>query len=275
MAACPSPASSAAVSVSASADVLPATAVPRPGPVAALRRAMVLAAGLGTRMRPLTDRLPKPLVPVRERPLIDWALDRLVEVGVSDAVVNLHHMPDKIRAHLARRERPRILFSDETDTRLETGGGVLRALPLLEDDSFFVVNADVIWLNGTRPALQRLAEAWDPEAMDGLVLLHPLAGAHGYDGYGDFFLDPWGRLERRPERHVAPLIFTGVQILHRRLFDAAPEGAFSLNVLYDRALSEERLSAIVHDGEWYHVGTPRALKRTERILGLTSSFSDQ
>jgi MurNAc alpha-1-phosphate uridylyltransferase len=239
------------------------------------KRAMVLAAGLGTRMRPLTNSLPKPLVRVHDKPLIDWALDHLAEVGVEEVVVNLHHLPDQIRRHLADRTHPRILFSDETDERLETGGGVARALPLLGDEPFFVVNSDVLWLNGTQSALKLMARAWDPEAMDALLLLHPLAAAHGYDGFGDFKLDEIGRPQRREELHMAPFVFAGVQILHPRLFEALPEGPFSLNVLYDRALSEERLAGAVHDGEWYHVGTPQALANTESILGQHSSMSDQ
>jgi MurNAc alpha-1-phosphate uridylyltransferase len=236
---------------------------------------MVLAAGLGTRMRPLTNSLPKPLVRVHDKPLIDWALDHLAAVGVEEVVVNLHHLPNQIRAHLAGRETPRIVYSDETDRLLETGGGVTKALPLLGDDPFYVVNSDVLWLNGTQQALRLMADAWDPEAMDALLLLHPLAVAHGYDGMGDFELDEIGRPTRRAEQHMAPFVYAGVQILHPRLFEAVPEGPFSLNVLYDRALSEERLAGVVHDGEWYHVGTPKALLNTEAILGEHSSMSDQ
>ncbi|ABC24230.1 nucleotidyltransferase family protein [Rhodospirillum rubrum] len=239
------------------------------------RRAMVLAAGLGLRMRPLTETMPKPLVAIHDKPLIDWALDHLATAGVEEAVVNLHHLPEMLEAHLQGRATPRIHFSDETGQRLETGGGVRKALPHLGDDPFYVLNSDVLWLNGTIPALDRLAAAWDPETMDALLLLHPLAAAHGYEGLGDFDLDPLGRPTRRAEMHMAPFIFTGVQILHPRLFDDAPEGPFSLNVLYDRALSEDRLAAIVHDGEWYHVGTPQALVHTETILGQHSSMSDQ
>ncbi|WP_147163017.1 nucleotidyltransferase family protein [Pararhodospirillum oryzae] len=237
-------------------------------------RAMVLAAGLGTRMRPLTDSVPKPLVRVQGKPLIDWALDRLEEAGVSEAVVNLHHLPQMLRCHLAQRTTPpRLVFSDETHARLETGGGVRHALPLLGDDPFFVVNTDVIWLNGARLALARMAEAWDPETMDALLLLHPLASAYGYDGKGDFLMDPVGRLERRQPGLMAPFIFTGVQILHPRLFEGTPEGPFSLNLLYDRALSEGRLGAIAHDGEWFHVGTPQALKYTERTLSCCARLT--
>ncbi|WP_041793677.1 nucleotidyltransferase family protein [Pararhodospirillum photometricum] len=238
---------------------------------APLSRAMVLAAGLGSRLRPLTDSVPKPLVRVQGKPLIDWALDRLHEAGVEDVVVNLHHLPDLLRCHLSRRQSPRIVFSDETDQRLETGGGVRRALPLLGDQPFFVVNSDVIWLNGAQPTLRLLAEAWNPETMDALLLLHPQASAHGYEGQGDFTMDPVGRLERRQPGLLAPFIFAGVQILHPRLFENAPEGAFSLNVLYDRALSEGRLGAIAHDGKWFHVGTPQALKDTDQMLAACAA----
>ncbi len=253
------------------ADVVPAEM-----PAGAPKRGIVLSAGLGLRMRPLTETTPKPMVRVSGRCLVDWALDRLAEAGVEQAVVNLHHLPDILRGHLeATRTTPRVVFSDETDQLLETGGGIAKALPLLGDGPFFAVNSDVLWLNSTTPALQRLAEAWDDESMDALLLLHPLACAHGYNGRGDFTLDALGRPARRRSGLMAPFVYAGVQMLHPRLFTDLPEGPFSMNVLYDRALADERLRAIVHDGEWYHVGTPASLDLTERILGLHSSHSDQ
>jgi len=231
----------------------------------ALTSAMVLAAGLGTRLRPLTDRLPKPLVPVAGRTLLDHALDRLADAGVATAVVNLHHLGDLIAEHLKGRSTPKIILSRE-EQRLETGGGVRHALPLLGAGAFFVVNADVLWLNGPYDALARLRSQWQESEMDALLLLQETTAAFGYDGAGDFLADPAGRLARRPERELAPYLFTGVQILHPRLFKGSPEGAFSLNVLYDRALAAGRLYGVVHDGEWFHVGTAEGLAEAEDFM---------
>jgi len=228
------------------------------------RRAMVLAAGLGLRMRPLTETLPKPLVALAGRSLLDRALDALAAAGVADAVVNTHYLPHLIAAHVAGRAAPRIALSPE-DALLETGGGVKRALGLLGSGPFFVVNADIAWADGPRPALARLAAAWDDAAMDALLLVQPVARAPGYDGAGDFTLDEGGRLARR-NGPTAPFVFTGVQMLHPRLFAAAPEGAFSLNLLYDAARGNGRLFGLVHDAAWYHVGTPAALAEAERLI---------
>ncbi len=228
-------------------------------------RAMVLAAGLGERMRPLTDSTPKPLIEVRGQPMIDRVLDRLEAAGVREAVVNLHHLGDRLERHLATRRRPKIQFSPE-ENLLDTGGGVAKALPQLGKQPFFALNGDVIWLDGGSPALERLAAVWDDAAMDVLLLLHPTAFAHGYHGFGDFFMSPLGDLRRRREREVAPFIFTGVQILHPRIFTDLPDGAFSLNLLYDRAIEAERLWGVRHDGEWFHVGTPEALAEVEDAL---------
>jgi MurNAc alpha-1-phosphate uridylyltransferase len=226
---------------------------------------MVLAAGLGERMRPLTDTTPKPMIEVRGQPMIDRVLDRLEAAGVSEAVVNLHHLGAMLERHLAARDRPRIVFSPEDDL-LDTGGGVTKALPQLGKRPFFALNGDVVWLDGGTPALERLAAAWDGAAMDVLLLLHPTVSAHGYHGAGDFFMSPVGRLRRRREREVAPYIFAGVQILHPRIFEDVPAGAFSLNLLYDRAAEAERLWGLRHDGEWFHVGTPEALAEVEDAL---------
>ncbi len=235
------------------------------------KSAMVLAAGLGKRLRPVTDRLPKPLVEIAGRALIDRALDRLAASGVERAVVNLHYKGDMIAARLAARDQPRIELSRE-ETLLETGGGVKRALPLL-DDSFFVVNGDILWLDGFTPALTRLAQAFDPETMDGLLLLHRTTTAIGYEGIGDYFLDPFGVPRRRGEREVAPYIFAGVQILHRRLFAEVDDAVFSLKRLYDRAEDSGRLGAIIHDGEWFHVGTPDGLDATAaRLAELRTGY---
>lgn len=220
--------------------------------------AMVLAAGLGLRMRPLTQTTPKPMLEVGGETMLDHALNRLTDAGVSDVVVNTHWLPEKIETHLERRQTPRIVISRE-DELLETGGGITKALPLLGDDPFYVANADIVWRDGTIPALHRLARAWDGDRMDALLLLAATVRSTGYDGSGDFVMDPAGGLTRRPERTVAPFVFTGVQIVHPRLFADAPEGAFSMNVLYDRALEAGRLCGIAHDGDWYHVGTPEAI----------------
>lgn len=228
-------------------------------------RAMVLGAGLGLRMRPLTDKLPKPLVQVGGRTLLDSALDRLVETGVEKVVINLYHLGHLIEEHLRSRSRPEIAYSRE-EALLDTGGGVLKALPLLGKAPFFVVNGDVLWLNGPRPALTRLATTWDDKRMDALLMLHETVDAFGYDGPGDFTADAAGVLARRPECEIAPYVFTGVQIIHPRLLAEAPAGAFSLNVLYDRAIGAGRLYGMVHDGAWFHVGTPDGLAVAESYL---------
>ena len=225
---------------------------------------MVLAAGLGTRMRPITDRIPKPLVTLDGKALLDHALDRLSDAGVPRAVVNVHYKKEMIARHLEGRQQPAIALSVE-DELLETGGGILKALPLL-DDVFYVVNADIFWLDGKVPALRRLAEAWNAERLDALLLLQRTTTALGYDGIGDFIVDPLGAVRRRREREVAPHLFAGVQIVHRRLFAGEKPGKFSINRVWDRALASGRLAAIVHDGEWYHVGTPAALALAEGRL---------
>lgn len=228
-------------------------------------RAMVLAAGFGKRLRPITATVPKPLVRVAGVPLIDTALDRLAAVGVRDVVVNTHYLAELIESHLEDRRQPRIHISREPEI-LETGGGVRRALPQLGPAPFYVVNGKVMWLNGKIDALLRMAQAWDDAAMDALLLLHPTVGGVGYSGPGDFFLDQLGRPRRRRAWEVAPFLFTGIQILHPRLFDGAPDGAFSLNLLYDRAIEAGRIFGIRHDGEWYHVSTPRQLAEVEAHL---------
>jgi MurNAc alpha-1-phosphate uridylyltransferase len=231
------------------------------------KTAMVLAAGFGTRLRPLTDTTPKPMVKVLGRPMIDGVLDRLVAAGVERVVINLHHLGDVIRAHLKHRNDLEIQFSEEAEI-LETGGGIKQALGLLGDERFFVVNAKIIWLNGRADALQRLADAWDNARMDTLILLQPTVTAIGYDGPGDFLMDQEGRLTRRPEWEVAPFVNSGIYICHRRLFADSPAGAFSINRLWDRAIEQGRLYGIRHDGEWYHVSTPQHLKEVERELGF-------
>ncbi len=229
------------------------------------KTAMVMAAGYGKRLRPLTQTIPKPMVPVLGRPIIDIVLDRLAASGIERAIVNLHHLGDILRDHLAQRQRPKILFSEETEI-LETGGGIVKALPLIGEDPFFVVNAKIVWFNGKEDALHRLAAAWDDRRMDSLLLLHPTVTAVGYEGRGDFDLDPSGRVRRRREWAVAPFLYAGIQLCHPRLFRAAPAGAFSTNRLWDRAIEEDRLYALRHDGEWYHVSTLKHLADVERVL---------
>jgi len=228
-------------------------------------RAMLLAAGRGERMRPLSDKTPKPLLALRGRSLIERSLDRLAEAGVAEVVVNLHHLGGQLRERLAGRERPRVVFSEE-ETLLDTGGGVAKALPLLGEEPFFVVNGDALWLDGVRPALRRLADLWDESRMDALLLLHPTVAAFGFAGGGDFVMTPDGLLRRRREREVAPFAYAGVQLVHPRLFEGAPEGAFSFNRLWDRAIEAERLCGLRHDGTWYHVGTPEDLALAEQEL---------
>jgi N-acetyl-alpha-D-muramate 1-phosphate uridylyltransferase len=230
------------------------------------RSAMVLAAGLGTRLRPVTDTIPKPLVEISGRSLLDHAIDRLVLAGVERVVVNVHYKAAMIAEHLTSRDHPHIELSEEAKL-LDTGGGVARALPSL-GEAFFVVNSDVFWLDGARPALLRLAAAFDPGAMDAILLLQPTVTAVGYDGSGDYFFDPPENPHRRRECQVAPYLFAGIQLLHRRLFDGTLGEVFSLVRLYDRAEAAGRLAAIVHDGEWYHVGTPESLALTRERLSL-------
>lgn len=227
-----------------------------------------MAAGLGTRLRPITETLPKPLVRVAGRSLIDWVLDRLVAAGVERAVVNTHHLAELIQDHLKDRRDIEILFSHEPAI-LETGGGVKQALPLLGPEPFVSVNAKILWLNGRKDALERLAETWDDARMDALLLLQPTVDAIGYDGAGDFAMAVDGRIRRRREHEVTPFLFSGVQILHPRLFRDAPDGHFSLNLLYDRAIEAGRLYAIRHDGAWFHVSTPRHLAEVEARLAET------
>ena len=225
---------------------------------------MVLAAGLGTRLRPLTEAVPKPLVELNGRTLLDHAIDRLAAAGVEQIVVNTHYLAAMIADRLAQRVEPRIEISEEAEL-LDTGGGVARALPSL-GEAFFVVNADVFWLDGRESALLRLARAFDPGAMDAMLLLQRTVSAVGYDGSGDYMLDPAGRPRRRREREIAPYLFAGIQLLHRRLFDGVTDRVFSLVRLFDRAEQAGRLRAIVHDGEWYHVGTPAGLEATRARL---------
>jgi len=229
--------------------------------------AMILAAGYGKRLRPITEKTPKPLVKVHGRALIDRAIDRLVDAGVSKVIVNTHHLGEQIHQHLGKRETPEIVFSPEEEI-LNTGGGIANALPLLGSEPFFACNADTLWLNGTQDALKRMIRHWDGDKMDALLMLHSTVEAYGYIGNGDFCADPLGGLIRKPECEVSPYLYTGVQILHPRLFEGVEGDAFSMNLLYDKAIEQKRLYGMVHDGEWFHVGTPEGLADAEAYMEL-------
>ena len=228
--------------------------------------AFVLAAGLGTRMRPLTDTVPKPLVRLAGKPLIDHVLDRLAAAGIARAVVNVHHHADLLEAHLKKRSSPRIVISDERDVLLDTGGGVQRALPLLGSAPFLIHNSDSIWQEGIGCNLTRLIEGWDERTMDSLMLVTTAGGSLGYDGTGDFDMDPNGHLSRRAEGRVAPFAFTGVSIAHPRMFDGEAPGRFSLNRVWNKAIAAGRLYGTRLDGLWMHVGTPAALAEAEERM---------
>ncbi|MEZ5898108.1 MAG: nucleotidyltransferase family protein [Hyphomicrobiaceae bacterium] len=228
--------------------------------------AFVLAAGLGTRMRPLTNDIPKPLVKLDGKPLIDHALDRLAAAGVTRAIVNVHHHADQLEAHLAKRKRPQIIISDERGLLLETGGGIAHALPLLGTDAFIIHNSDSVWIEGPGSNLERLLNAWDETRMDSLLLLAPATTSLGYEGRGDFFMDSNGRLTRRSGALVAPFVFAGVSVAHPRLLDGAPKGKFSLNMPWDTAIERGRLFGVRMEGTWMHVGDPKALKAAEDRL---------
>lgn len=230
------------------------------------QKAMVLAAGMGERMRPLTATMPKPLVKVAGRPLLDHVLDKLEQAGVPTVIVNVHYLADQIERHLADRKSPHIVISDERDQLLETGGGVVKALPSLGAEPFFLVNSDSIWLDGVEGNLKRLAETFDPNRMDALLLLAAATHSIGYAGRGDFTMAPDGRLQPRAERQVAPFVYAGAAIFSPRLFDGAPEGRFSLNRLFTKASEAERLFGLRLDGLWMHVGTPDAIALAEDAI---------
>lgn len=227
--------------------------------------AMVLAAGLGTRMRPLTNDRPKPLVDVAGKPLIDHTLDRLAEAGIAKAVVNVHYFADAVEQHVQARTAPAVSISDERELLLETGGGMVRAQSLLPDP-FFCVNSDNIWLDGPQDAFRDLSQAWDPARMDALLLLVAHTGARNFTGKGDFHMDGKGRLSRRRSGRIAPFIFTGIQLVSKRLLREAPEGPFSTNVLWTRAIEEGRLFGTAFTGQWFEVGTPQSIAPTEAVL---------
>ena len=240
---------------------------PKAGEVTPIRTAMVLAAGLGKRMRPLTATRPKPLVEVAGKPLLDHVLDRLRAAGIERAVVNVHYLAAAVEAHLQDQAQDiEILISDETGQLLETGGGVVKALPLIEDETFLIVNSDNFWVDGPIDAIRLLEQRWDEAAMDALLLVVPFAHANCHGGVGDFRMDPVGRLTRRAPGKPGPFVYTGVQMVSRRLFRDPPEGSFSTNLLWNRAIAEGRVYGLVHEGLWFDVGTPSAIAKTEAIL---------
>ena len=227
--------------------------------------AMVLAAGMGKRMRPLTATQPKPMVRVAGKPLLDHTLDRLAAAGIAKAIVNVHYLAEHIEAHVKDRRAPQVIISDEREELLETGGGMVRAAELLPDP-FFSLNSDNIWLDGPQSAFADLSAVWDAERMDALLLLVPHKGAHNFRGKGDFHMDSAGRLQRRKSGRIAPFIFTGIQLVAKRLMRDAPEGKFSTNILWSRAIEEGRLYGVPFSGQWFEVGTPDAIKPTEAAL---------
>src|ERR1700684_4414709 len=229
-------------------------------------KAMVLAAGLGVRMRPLTDRMPKPLVRVAGRTVLDHVLDKLGDAGVSEAVVNVHYLPDQIIDHVAERTRHRAVLSDERNEVLGTGGGVVKALPLLGPAPFFHVNADTLWIDGVLPNLARLAEAFDPARMDILLLMAPTTSSIGYGGRGDYAMLPGGALRQRRGHQVVPFVYAGAAIMSPSLFAGVPSGEFSLTKMFDRANEQERLFGLRLDGVWMHVGTPDAIHAAEEAF---------
>lgn len=228
--------------------------------------AMVLAAGMGRRMRPLTATQPKPLVRVAGKPLIEYSLDALAAAGVKRAVVNVHYLADSLEAYLAKRTgEPAIEISDERELLLETGGGMAKAAALLPDP-FFCLNSDNVWLDGPRDVFRELSAAWDPARMDALLMLVGHARATNYHGKGDFHLDPLGRISRRRTGRVAPFIYTGIQLVSQRLLRGSPPGAFSTNLLWQRAIDEGRLFGLSYYGQWFEVGDPAAIGPTEAAL---------
>lgn len=227
--------------------------------------AMVMAAGLGKRMRPLTASQPKPMVRVAGKPLIDHTLDRLADAGVAKAVVNVHYLADALEAHVLERQRPQITVSDEREELLETGGGMIKALNHLPDP-FFCLNADNIWLDGPKSGFHDLSQHWDADRMDALLLVVPHSRAINFVGPGDFHMDAGGRLTRRRAGRIAPFIYTGIQLVSHRLLRDAPEGRFSTNILWSRAIEEGRLFGTSFTGQWFEVGTPQAIKPTEDAL---------
>jgi MurNAc alpha-1-phosphate uridylyltransferase len=231
------------------------------------RTAMIMAAGLGKRMRPLTATRPKPLIEVGGKALMDHVLERLKVAGVKKVVVNVHYLADALEAHLATRGHGlEVVISDERDRLMETGGGLVKAEPLIDADPFLALNSDNLWIDGPADTLKLLASQWDDKRMDALLLVVPQARALNHKGMGDFHMDAEGRLRRRERSHVAPFVFTGIQLVSKRLLRDSPSGPFSTNILWDRAIEEDRCFGAVHQGLWFDVGTPQSIRMTETAL---------
>jgi N-acetyl-alpha-D-muramate 1-phosphate uridylyltransferase len=228
--------------------------------------AMVLAAGLGTRMRPITDRIPKPLVSVGGVTMLDFVIDRIVEAGVERVAVNVHHLPDLIETHLSARSAPKFVISDERDRLLDSGGGAKKMLALIDQPAFLLANADTLWIESGAAVVPGLASAWDAGEMDVLLLVAETSKSLGFDGRGDFSMTPEMRLERRGTQASVPWAYAGVAIFAARLFTDMPDGAFSLNRLFDVAASSGRLYGHRLDGLWMHVGTPDAIGEAEAAI---------
>jgi len=235
------------------------------------KAAIVLSAGLGKRMRPLTATTPKPLIEVDGKSMFARAASRLKDAGLETCVVNVHYLADLVETHARKFEGIDVKISDERDQLLDTGGGIKKALPMLGSDPFILKNSDSFWLEGVRPNLDVLVEAWDDNQMDILRLLAPSVNAVGYDGKGDFQMDKDGRLERRDERSVAPFVYSGTALVHPRLFKDSPEGPFSINLLFDKAIEKGRLYGVEGDGLWLHVGTPQGLADAERAIANSAN----
>jgi MurNAc alpha-1-phosphate uridylyltransferase len=234
--------------------------------VSKLDKAMILAAGFGERMRPITNAIPKPLVPVMGRTLLDHSIDRLVQGGVKLVVVNVHYLADQIVTHLKARTDVEIRICDETDRILDSGGGIAKALPHFNGEPFFAYNSDTLWVEGASHAIERMRARWNESEMDGLMLLAPTVTAIGYEGDGDFEMTAAGLISRRPERKLTPFVYTGLQILHPRLFENAPKGKFPIHPLWHAAMDAKRLHGVRLDGVWVHVGTPQGLHDAEAFL---------
>ncbi|MDJ0612034.1 MAG: nucleotidyltransferase family protein [Rhizobiaceae bacterium] len=235
------------------------------------KKAMILAAGLGTRMRPITESTPKPLIEVYGKPMLDHALDALQRAGVEEVVLNVHYLADQIEDHVQSRRDMKIHISDERAELLDSGGGIANALPMLGEDPFYLLNADSFWIEGFKPNLVRMAEFWQSSEMDILLLLSGMATAVGFGSRGDFTMDADGRLTRRIEHKVAPFAYAGAAILDPSIFDTAPSGAFSLNRQFDEALEKERLFGLRLEGLWLHVGTPDAIHEAEDAIAKSAA----